>query len=228
MEWDSFITLALRLLAAAGLGALIGLERETHGRSAGLRTQLLVALGSATAMIVSLHFAHVFGAGDQGLAVNIDPARVAYGVMTGIGFLGAGTIIRYGPGVRGLTTAASLWCTAAVGLACGFGMYGIALLTTGIVLFALYILAAVDRLIPTRQTRAIVAELPAGGDVNIDRIRQLLARHKVRIIRVDYDRDFDKNTEIIRFHASVPPRTKTDSILRIIDEIPNLRRFAVE
>ena len=124
---DWYVQAICRILIAAVLGALIGVERQVHGRSAGLRTQLLVALGAALAMVVSLHFAREFASTDPDTwSLRIDPARMAYGVMGGIGFLGAGVILRQESGIRGLTTGASLWCTAAVGLACGFGMYAVA------------------------------------------------------------------------------------------------------
>ncbi|MGH7176673.1 MAG: MgtC/SapB family protein, partial [Tepidisphaeraceae bacterium] len=103
----------LRLVLAAVFGGLIGMERELRGRQAGFRTYLLVCLGSTLAMIVSIEFAvHPWHAQslNQGVNINVDPARVAYGVMTGIGFIGAGTFVQSKGSVRGLTTAAGLWC----------------------------------------------------------------------------------------------------------------------
>src|SRR5688500_17866207 len=100
----------LRLLAAVVLGRLVGLQREGAGRAAGLRTHVLVSLGSALIMLTNIHLFEVY----SGLA-NIAVTRMAAQVVSGIGFLGAGTIIRSGPTVRGLTTAASLWVVAAVG-----------------------------------------------------------------------------------------------------------------
>ncbi len=214
-----------RLGLAALLGSLIGLEREVHGRSAGLRTQLLVALGAALAMLVSLEFANVYG--DELGSIRVDPARVAYGVMTGIGFLGAGAIISYGIGVRGLTTAASLWCTAAIGLACGFGMYGIAVLGSALVLFALYALSFVERMVPHRQTKRIIIDLPIAGDANIDKVRQLLHDRDVRIINVDYTRFVDEGMETITFYVAIPPRTQSESILSMTDELPEMKRLAI-
>ena len=99
MDWAEAWDFIVRLGVAAALGGLIGLEREARGRSAGLRTQLLVAVGSALAMIVSLQFGARYGDGSLGSAVQVDPARVAYGVMAGVGFLGAGAMIRYGIGM---------------------------------------------------------------------------------------------------------------------------------
>src|SRR5688572_425765 len=96
---------ALRLICAVVAGGLVGLEREVRGRQAGFRTNVLVCLGSALVMIVSIHFAYVPWPQHAGVNINIDPARIAYGIMTGIGFLGAGTIVHSKGSVRGLTTA---------------------------------------------------------------------------------------------------------------------------
>ena len=227
MDFSQQLDFIARLGMAAVLGGLIGLEREARGRSAGLRTQLLVAVGSALAMIVSLQFGVRYGGGSLGPAVQVDPARVAYGVMAGVGFLGAGAMIRYGVNIRGLTTAASLWCTAAVGLACGFEMYVVALAATVIVLFALYVLAYVDRLVPTKQHKKIIVELPGGGGAHIDLVSKLLASRNVRVINVDYRSDVATDTEVITFYATVPPRAAVGCILEVMKDIPDLRRFSI-
>jgi putative Mg2+ transporter-C (MgtC) family protein len=167
----------LRLVVACGLGGLIGMERSVHGQSAGLRTQMLVAVGSALAMIVSLEFGVVFG-NTPAANMSVDPARVAYGVMGGIGFLGAGTIMRYGLDIHGLTTAASLWCTAAVGLACGFGMYSVAIYATILVLVVLWGLKVLDRALPKPIERTLI--LTAGRE-SIEQARRLIEESRVRI-----------------------------------------------
>src|SRR3954463_12266300 len=113
-----------RLIMAAIAGGLVGIEREVRGRQAGFRTNMLVCIGSALGMIVSTQFAiHPWTpqTKNEGVNINIDPARIAYGVMTGIGFIGAGVIVHNKGAVRGLTTAAALWCVAAMGLAGGVG-----------------------------------------------------------------------------------------------------------
>ena len=132
----SNMQILVRLIMAAILGGLVGFERETHNkRTAGFRTHILVCLGSALIMLTSIYMFISYGN-----STPVDPGRIAAGVVTGIGFLGAGTIIRSRVSVTGLTTAASLWTVAGIGLAvgCGFMMAGIA--TTIIVLAALYIL----------------------------------------------------------------------------------------
>ena len=127
----------LRLALAAALGAAIGLEREIREREAGLRTHLLVSLGSALFTITSAYGFHAFLASGSGV-VRADPTRIAAQIVTGIGFLGAGAIIRQGLSVRGLTTAATLWVVAAIGLAAGAGYYSAALVTTVLVLVSLW------------------------------------------------------------------------------------------
>ena len=128
-----------RLLLTLVLSGLIGLERQVHRRDAGLRTHILVALGSCLIMLTSLYVFDIYKA-----QVSLDPARIAAGVVTGIGFLGAGTIIRESDGVRGLTTAASLWVAAGIGLAVGVGFNKIAIYTTVLVLIVLHFLRYVE------------------------------------------------------------------------------------
>ena len=131
--WEVFLRLAL----AAALGAAIGLERELREREAGLRTHLLVSLGSALFTIVSAYGFHAFLASGANV-VRADPTRIAAQIVTGIGFLGAGAIIRQGLSVRGLTTAATLWVVAAIGLAAGAGYYSGAVIATVLVLLSLW------------------------------------------------------------------------------------------
>src|SRR5687767_11098249 len=145
----------LRLVLAVVAGGLVGLEREVRGRQAGFRTNVLVCLGSAIVMIVSIHFAKVPWPPQAGININVDPARIAYGVMTGIGFLGAGTIVHNKGSVRGLTTAAGLWCVAAIGLAVGFGMYTVALLATLLVVLVLWLLDVLEGVLPRVRYRTV-------------------------------------------------------------------------
>ena len=146
----------IRLALAAVLGGLVGLEREVRGRQAGFRTNILVSLGCCLAMVVSVAFAyHPWPTHEPHFNLNVDPGRLAYNVMAGIGFLGAGIIIKNGGSVRGLTTAAALWCVAAIGLACGFGLYLIAVFTAVLVLVVLWALDHMERLLPKVRYRVI-------------------------------------------------------------------------
>ena len=161
LNWDESL---LRLALAAVLGGLIGVERELREREAGLRTHLLVALGSALFTIVGAYGFHAFL--DTGAnVVRADPTRIAAQIVTGIGFLGAGAIIRQGLSVRGLTTAATLWVVAAVGLAAGAGYYSVAVITTALVLIALYPLRIIAYKILIRfrpEDGRLLVALPAG------------------------------------------------------------------
>ena len=137
-----------KLVLAAILGAVIGLEREIHGRPAGFRTHLLVSLGSCLFVVTSIHFYTLFGNFSGNLPVGVDPGRVAAQVVTGIGFLGAGAIIREKASIRGLTTAACLWVAAAIGLACGVGLFGVSMLVTAMSLLSLLLLKRIEIMIP--------------------------------------------------------------------------------
>src|ERR1041385_4742952 len=133
----------LRVGASVFLGAAIGYERERIGRAAGLRTHLLVSLASATFMLVSTQFVY-YQHYTKDDFVAVDTSRIAASVVTGVGFLGAGAILRLGLSIQGLTTAASLWMVAAVGLAAGGGMYLVALTATLAALFCLTLLRRVE------------------------------------------------------------------------------------
>jgi len=188
LNWDESL---LRLALAAVLGGLIGVEREIREREAGLRTHLLVALGSALFTIVSAYGFHAFLASGQSV-VRADPTRIAAQIVTGIGFLGAGAIIRQGLSIRGLTTAATLWVVAAIGLAAGAGYYSAAVITTALVLVSLWplrILAfrMLHRFRP--EDGRLLVELPAGvspGGV-IDEVERSGAR--IEMIEVSQEGD---------------------------------------
>jgi putative Mg2+ transporter-C (MgtC) family protein len=161
LNWDESL---LRLALAAALGGLIGVERELREREAGLRTHLLVALGSALFTIVSAYGFHAFLSSGQSV-VRADPTRIAAQIVTGIGFLGAGAIIRQGLSVRGLTTAATLWVVAAIGLAAGAGYYSAATITTALVLVSLWPLRIVAFRMLHRfrpEDGRLLVQLPAG------------------------------------------------------------------
>lgn len=135
------IEFGIRLIIATFLGGLIGFEREVHGKEAGVRTYALVCLGSALVMTISLQIYESYKA-----VASVDPSRIAAQVVSGIGFLGAGAIIRFPQGIRGLTTAAGIWAVSGVGLACGLGRYHLAGLATILILIILIVFSKLDRL----------------------------------------------------------------------------------
>ena len=141
-DWQIFLRLTLSVI----LSGLVGLERQLQRRTAGLRTHILVCLGSCLIMLTSLYVFDIYKH-----IVALDPARIAAGVITGIGFLGAGAIIRAQEGVKGLTTAASLWVVAGIGLAVGCGFYNAAVYTTFLVLIVLFFLRRIEEKVLSRQ-----------------------------------------------------------------------------
>ncbi len=176
----------LRLAVAAALGAAVGIEREIRDREAGIRTHLLVALGSALFTIVSAYGFHDFLTSGANV-VRADPTRIAAQIVTGIGFLGAGAILREGLSVRGLTTAGSLWVVAAIGMAAGAGYYWPAAIGTGLTIFALWPLRviayrALERVRP--EERRLVIELREGHSGR--GVLQLIGREARRLELRDY------------------------------------------
>jgi putative Mg2+ transporter-C (MgtC) family protein len=156
----------LRLGLAALLAGAIGIERELREQEAGLRTHMLVCVGATMFMLVGVYGWSDYRLGNQ-IGVVVDPSRVASYVVSGIGFLGAGAIIRHGINVRGLTTAASLWVVAAIGVAVGGGMYLFAVATTALVILALWPLAQVKNLLAgkTEETRRLGVTLAPEASV---------------------------------------------------------------
>lgn len=152
----------VRLLVAMVLGGLVGIERQTRGRSAGLRTNILVCLGAAAIIVAFQKLSLELNVGAES-AIRMDPARAAAGVITGIGFLGAGTIVKSSDFVRGLTTAASIWVVSAIGVTVGLGELVIAIVLTLLVLVALYVLHC----LPIQGDHYVSLELKWIGDLSL-------------------------------------------------------------
>jgi len=193
---------AFRLLLAAVLGGIVGLEREIRGRDAGFRTNLLVSLGSALVMVVSVSFAYVSWPNIGSGTLTIDPARVAYGVMGGVGFLGAGVILKHGGQVRGLTTAAGLWCVAAIGLACGLGLYTIAMLAALLVIVVLWSLDFVDRFLPKQRYREITVRRPWHPGVIGETVAMIRTYKTLSVVDSSFERTGDLTVVDIRLQVA--------------------------
>ncbi|HHX77774.1 MAG TPA: MgtC/SapB family protein [Firmicutes bacterium] len=213
-----FGSMLFRLFLAVLFGGLVGYERERHGRPAGLRTHILVCLGSALIMIVS-----AYGFLDESFYPLADPSRIASQVVSGIGFLGAGTIMRQGVNIRGLTTAASLWVVAAIGLSVGLGFYKEALVTTVLVLTSLYVLAAVEKLIvPSRNVvdmDIVVIDEPG----IIGKIGGILGEKGINITKInlsesEYQETYNADIIAIELMLKLPPNLKIDELLGTLME----------
>lgn len=164
MEFPSQLELVVRILVAMALGGVIGFEREVNDHPAGLRTHVMVSVGSALFGIVSAYGFEEFTAERAATNYQVDVTRVASNVVTGVGFLGGGAILKSGATVRGLTTAASLWATAAIGLGVGLGSYLLCVVATAVVLVSL---RWPRRWIARRQARSrdvVTVRLSPGAD----------------------------------------------------------------
>ena len=180
-------TFIIRLLLATIFGALIGLEREYHAKEAGVRTHLLVALGSCLFMILSIYGFDAFLDHDN---VSFDPSRIASQVVAGLGFIGAGTIILHKQAVRGLTTAAGVWVTAAIGLACGNGMYILAGVTTVTVLSSL---GLINLYLPSLSQRERQITFLAEDYNVLTDILENLRKEKIVVLNYEMRKDAEEN-----------------------------------
>jgi putative Mg2+ transporter-C (MgtC) family protein len=168
----------LRLVVALALGGALGIERSYHGRPAGFRTHSLVGLASGALMLVSVYESEWFRTSlGGGIRAAIDPTRMAQGIMTGIGFLGAGVIMREGLSVRGLTTAASIWITAGIGILVGIGFYFPAVMTTALALGALAGFRWIERHIRTESYAEFVVTFTADRAPPQADVRALAKQH---------------------------------------------------
>ncbi|MCM8779219.1 MAG: MgtC/SapB family protein [Candidatus Omnitrophica bacterium] len=211
-----------RLILSVVLSGLIGLEREAHGRAAGLRTHILVCIGSCLIMFTSMHLYEVY----KGLAV-VDPARIAAQVVSGIGFLGAGTILRFRASVRGLTTAASLWTVAGLGLAIGSGFYKAAYFTTLLALIALILLNKLERIWLRKDWYKFI-EVETRDELQpLEEIRKILSFYDVEIRDFEIVR-FEEDKVLLRMWLKLLTRQYDDEILSKIAKIQGVYKVKWE
>lgn len=182
-----------RLILAAVLSGIIGFEREFHGRSAGFRTHILLCVGSALIMLTSIHMFDLFLG-----KVIVDPGRIAAGVITGIGFLGAGTIMHFKSSIRGLTTAASLWVVAGIGLAVGSGFYSGSIVTAIITMITLMVFARLEHaMIRKDWYKTVIIETKEGLD-QLKSIRGILDEWHAEITDFEVDRAKDNINMLLK------------------------------
>lgn len=184
------VQIIIRLLLSTVFGGMIGIERESANRPAGFRTHILVCLGSTLIMLVSLFMFELFKS-----KTALDPSRIAAQVISGIGFLGAGTIIREGATVRGLTTAASLWTVAAIGLAVGCGFYAAACLTAFLTIITLITFSKIEEHIVKKRFSHEVSMIIKDNPGQIGRIGTVLGEMNVNITSIKMESN--KNHELI-------------------------------
>jgi putative Mg2+ transporter-C (MgtC) family protein len=182
---QEYFEISFRLVAALFAGGLIGLERSHRGRPAGFRTHALVCLASGLLMLVTVYETHWFPQ-TANARVILDPTRMAQGIMTGIGFVGAGAIIKEGFSVRGLTTAASIWITAAIGILTGIGFYFAAALGTVLALGTLSLFRWVEARLPTESYASFVVRFRRDAAVSEADVRELLTGQGFSLYNMSY------------------------------------------
>ena len=211
------VTVVLRLLVIAVLAGLIGFERERHGRAAGLRTHLLVGVGSCLMMLTGLYLAGPAG------WTSTDPSRIGAQVISGIGFLGAGTILRFRASIRGLTTAASLWAVAGIGLAVGAGFTSGAIASTIIVFVALFWLSRVEHQIRKDWYRILTVETRGSSD-DLIQLRRLLSEYDVELRSFDIERAQQADTSKVELHVKLGSSHDEDNLLGEVLRLEGTRR----
>ena len=210
-----YLDIALRLIASLVIGGLIGLERSYHGRPAGFRTHSLVCLSTSLLMLVTVYETRWFPSVAQG-RISLDPTRMAQGIMTGIGFLGAGTIMKEGLSVRGLTTAASIWITAAIGILVGIGFYFPAVFATVLALGTLSVFRWIENRIPAQLYAQFVVRFARREAMPEPELRRLLTGIGFTIANLNYRSDIDSDS----FEYQMVVRTtRADNAGKLIDAL---------
>lgn len=213
----SILSIAIRLGLAVVLGGLIGYERENTQRPAGFRTHILVCVGAALVMVTSEYIFDLYHE-----IVNLDPARLGAQVISGIGFLGAGTIIRDGVNVKGLTTAASLWAVSCVGIAVGTGLYGGAVLATLIIYITLIALKKFEHNIcKTRRYRSIFVQ-SEGHPGWIGDVSMMFEKKKVYVKSIEFENKSNQENVSVRLMVSFPDNTTCINIIEELQKIPGI------
>ncbi len=220
VTWESSL---IRFLVSFFLGALVGIERETHNQPAGLRTHILISIGSTMAMLISIYIPQTFTEFQNG-----DPGRIAAQVISGIGFLGAGAILRFGANVKGLTTAASIWATAAVGLAVGAGMYVVGIIGVVVILFALTIMNLFEKyFFKERTLRKIVLSLKK-HQYDIEAYRKILETMDVSISSIGFDRSVNDTVDKITLMVGVTHQLSVQKLVDNFEKVPGFVSVSVK
>jgi putative Mg2+ transporter-C (MgtC) family protein len=205
----------IRLLLGTLFGGIIGFERQVHGRPAGFRTHILVCIAAVLIMLVSEYYQYLSSIDPS--YIRIDPGRIAAGALAGVGFIGAGVVLKAGLSIQGLTTAACIWVVSAIGLAIGSGLYLAGAVTFVITIFSLASLRSVERRMPklTHRFLTITADL----DADEDQITSIIKRADLSIVNMDYEQCTDSG--IIIFYITVS-FYRSHSLKALIDELSAL------
>jgi putative Mg2+ transporter-C (MgtC) family protein len=213
----------VRLLLGAVFGGIIGFERSTHGRPAGFRTHLLVCVASVLIMIVSEYY-HYLSLWDPSY-VRVDPARLAAGAVTGVGFLGAGVIVKMGLNVQGLTTAACLWIVSAIGLSIGSGLYAAGVVSFVITYLALWLLRIVEDRMPRLTYKFMTVVMKEEGDE--EAITSAIRKYDSTISSINYEKDIEKRESSFDITITLTEKTSVKKILDEVASLQNVKRVGI-
>jgi putative Mg2+ transporter-C (MgtC) family protein len=231
MDMNEIVDHVGRLLLAAAAGGAIGFEREAHGQAAGFRTYVLVSVASCLMMLLSLHLEELYRSfAAESSVVRLDPGRIASYAIAGMGFLGAGAIIKGKGSVRGLTTAAGLWSATGIGLSIGAGFILIAFATTAIILASLYLAYPVKALSHRRIYTILTVKAATSADL-LDGIKALLAKYEDLSLQfVNYRRDITTHstTYRLRLHHHDKSSQHWSELVRQLSALPAMQEVAWE
>ncbi len=213
----------LRLFLGALIGGIIGFERSAHGRAAGFRTHLLVCVASVLIMIISEYF-HYLSVWDSSY-VRVDPARLAAGAITGVGFLGAGVIVKMGLTIQGLTTAACLWIVSAIGLSIGSGLYTAGLVSFVITYISLWLLRMMEDRMLRLSYKFITVVMKEEGDE--ETITSVIKKYDSIINNINYERNIEKAESVFDITIAFKEKASIKKILEGISSVENVKKVAI-
>lgn len=219
MDQTHFVALA-HIVAALAAGGMIGLERSHQGRPAGFRTHALVCMASSLLMQVTVFQLQLLP-GIPLEALRIDPTRMAQGIMTGIGFLGAGVIMKDNMTIRGLTTAASIWITAALGILIGVGLYQLAIFGTALTLGALSLFRWLEAVMPTQHYARLKVRTRVSDHVTLEELQDIIAKHFCSATSPGYA--LEEGGKYFRYELTVRTRD-TANFRRLADTLATLKK----
>ena len=221
-QWEYLV----RIFVACVCGGLIGLERSKRQKEAGLRTHIILALGSALMMVVSKYgFFDILSSPE--LRLQADASRVASNVITGVSFLGAGVIFVRGGSIKGLTTAAGIWATAGIGLSIGAGMYMTGVVSTILLILIQIILHKILPASETMETNVISFTADDDGEV-LDNIKDYIIEQKIMIMGIHTKKNLQDNTISVTLTIKIAKNTSIEGLLPLVNKNPKIRQFSID
>ena len=221
----SLAEVAKHMLAALVAGGVIGTERSIHGRAAGFRTHTLVCMASSVLMLVTLYESHWLPLTTE--SIRMDPTRMAQGIMTGIGFLGAGVIFKEGLTVRGLTTAASIWTTSAIGILMGTGLYAAGALATGLALGVLSVFRFIEQRFPVQMYARHTIQFTRGAAPSQGAIRALMSEHGFKVS--DFSYSLAHGGDVVEYGMAIQTLhpQNIERLAETLGALPHVRGFTI-